>query len=119
MILGRFMMAMDDSRLDDDGLRAEREPHVVQRIEVERDPCFDGEALDAQLRHGHRLEDHDFANELAQHRNALELTLFHGWRLPCGAGPAFIPYKRWGGPKAAPEIATSARASCAISIAGC
>src|SRR5688572_8332898 len=114
---------MDDSRLDDNRLRAQREPHVVQRVEVQRESRFHGEALHAQLRDGHWFEHHDFANELAQHRNALVLTLLrHGLRHFIVASrlqaEATVqpPYTRWGGPKAAPEIASSTRASCAISI---
>ena len=69
---------MGDAALDDDRAVAEREPEVVQRIELEREAGFDLRAAAADLLDRHRLEDHHFAVQVAENLHAFGVALVFG-----------------------------------------
>jgi len=66
--------AVCDASLDDDRAIAEREPELVEGIELERETGFDLRAAAADLFDRHRLEDSDFALELAENLNSLSVA---------------------------------------------
>ena len=63
--------AVRDSSLDDDRAVAEGEAEFVKGIELKGKAGFDLGAAAADLLDRHRLEDHDFAVELAEDLDAL------------------------------------------------
>jgi len=76
------MLAVHDAALDDDGAIAERQPKIVEAIELERKSGFNLCAASADLLDRHRLEDHHFAVELAEDLNALRIP-----RVACARSP--------------------------------
>src|SRR5205814_1175744 len=66
---------VDDPSLDDDRTAAEREPQVVQRVEVHGESGFHRGAAAADLLDQHRLEHHDFALEFTEDGDALGVAL--------------------------------------------
>jgi len=70
--------AVDDASLDNDRAIAERQPKVVERIELKGKTGFDLRAAAADLFDRHRLEDSDLAFELAEDLNPLSISLVFG-----------------------------------------
>src|SRR3954454_18084933 len=67
--------AVGDASFDDDRSIAESEPEFVQGIELKGKAGFDLRAAAADLLDRHRLEDRDFAAQLAEDLDALGVAL--------------------------------------------
>ena len=67
--------AVRDAALDDHRTVAERQAEFVERVELKGKAGFDERAAAADLPDRHRLEDGDFALELAENFDALGVPL--------------------------------------------
>ena len=72
------MLQCADASLDDDGTIAERQPEIVQRIELQREARFDLGTAATDFLDRHRLKDHHFAAKLAEDGNTFGVALVVG-----------------------------------------
>ena len=86
-------VAVSDPALDDHGTVAEREPEIVQRIELEGERGLDLGPAEADVQDGHGLEDHDFPLDFPFKWDTLAVPLLAG-HIDHLIGAELVPLQR-------------------------